>query len=166
MAGTSEDPKPAESQASPSPPPSTEDESKKWGTHIMGAPAAPNEHPDNQKAAFWNAAAQQQIYHHPYVQYSPVDHRPSTNPFEPVVHAFNSWSNKAESIARNIWHNRKWIRCWIGIRVFVLFCFSVDLGILELKLCSENWAVDVGGGLGEIELDGKGNNGRGIWVSV
>ncbi|CAK9324832.1 unnamed protein product [Citrullus colocynthis] len=105
MAGTSEDPKPAESQASPAPPPSTEDESKKWGTHIMGAPAAPNEHPDNQKAAFWNAAAQQQIYHHPYVQYSPVDHRPSTNPFEPVVHAFNSWSNKAESIARNIWHN-------------------------------------------------------------
>ena len=73
----------------------------------MGPPAAPTEHPDNQKAAFWNAASQQQIHHHPYVQYSPVDHRPSSNPLEPVVHAFNSWSNKAETFARNIWHNRK-----------------------------------------------------------
>ncbi|KAG6582001.1 GEM-like protein 5, partial [Cucurbita argyrosperma subsp. sororia] len=105
MAGASEHPKPTESQASPVPPPSTEEESKKWGTHVMGPPAAPSEHPDNHKAAFWNAADQQKIHHHPYVQYSPMDHRPSTNPFEPVVHAFNSWSNKAETMARNIWHN-------------------------------------------------------------
>ncbi|KAI4343437.1 hypothetical protein L6164_010785 [Bauhinia variegata] len=86
-------------------PPSSEEDSKKWGTHIMGAPAAPNAHPDNQKAALWSAGDHRpQIYHQPYVQFSPIE-RPSQNPFEPAIHLFNSWTTKAETIARNIWHN-------------------------------------------------------------
>lgn len=86
--------------------PPSEEEKKKWGTHIMGAPAVPSAHPDNQKAASWNAENHQQIYHQPYVEYSPID-KPSNNPLEPVIHAFNTWSAKAETIARNIWHNLK-----------------------------------------------------------
>ncbi|EEF50093.1 GEM-like protein 5 [Ricinus communis] len=85
---------------------SSEEERKKWGTYIMGAPAAPPVHPDNQKAASWNAAEHQQIYQQPYLVYSPVE-KPSNNPFEPVIHAFTTWSKKAEDIARNIWHNLK-----------------------------------------------------------
>ncbi|KAA8530012.1 hypothetical protein F0562_034547 [Nyssa sinensis] len=91
-------------EAAASFPPSDED-SKKRGTHIMGAPAVPTIHPDNQKAALWRAADHQQCFHHlPYVQYSPVD-KPCNNLFEPVIHTFNSWNRKAETIARNIWHN-------------------------------------------------------------
>ncbi|KAL5552551.1 hypothetical protein UlMin_039952 [Ulmus minor] len=85
---------------------SSEEETKKWGTHVMGAPAAPSAHPDNQKAATWNAGDQRQIVHQPYVQCSPVD-KPTNNPFELVIDMFNSWSRKAETIARNIWHNLK-----------------------------------------------------------
>ncbi|KAK8363644.1 hypothetical protein V6Z12_A03G176300 [Gossypium hirsutum] len=87
-------------EASPS-----EEDIKKWGTHVMGAPAAPSAHPDNQKAALWNASDHQQIYELPYVVYSPAE-RPSHNPFEPVINMFNTWSRKTESIARNIWHNQ------------------------------------------------------------
>ncbi|KAL6193428.1 hypothetical protein ACLB2K_034512 [Fragaria x ananassa] len=63
----------------PPPPPPAEEDNKKYGTHIMGAPAAPNVHPDNQKAALWNAEDHQQIPQQPletqpqqppYVQYS------------------------------------------------------------------------------------------------
>ncbi|KAL6190650.1 hypothetical protein ACLB2K_037044 [Fragaria x ananassa] len=97
------------------PPPPSEEDNKKYGTHIMGAPAAPNVHPDNQKAALWNAEDHQQIPQQPletqpqqppYVQYSPIN-KPTNNPFEPVINLFNSWGNKAETIARNIWHNLK-----------------------------------------------------------
>ncbi|KAL3502605.1 hypothetical protein ACH5RR_037054 [Cinchona calisaya] len=88
-------------------PPVNEDQAK-WGTHIMGQPAAPTTHPDNQRAASWRAEDQQQRFNqqHPYVVYSPVD-KPSDNPFEPVAHMFNSWSQKAETVAKNIWHNLK-----------------------------------------------------------
>ncbi|KAG8498375.1 hypothetical protein CXB51_006851 [Gossypium anomalum] len=86
--------------------PPSEEDTKKWGTHVMGAPAAPSAHPDNQKAALWNASDHQQIYELPYVVYSPAE-RPSHNPFEPVINMFNTWSRKTESIARNIWHNLK-----------------------------------------------------------
>lgn len=91
----------------PPPPPSSED-TEKWGTHVMGQPAIPTKHPDNQKAATWNAADYQQFHHHqqsPYLVYSPVD-KPANNPLESVIHLFNSWTTKAESIAHNIWHNR------------------------------------------------------------
>ncbi|KAK6930757.1 GRAM domain, partial [Dillenia turbinata] len=83
-------------------------ESKKWGTHVMGAPAAPTTHPDNQRAAFWKAEDYQQQYRqyhqYPYLQYSPVE-KPHNNPVESVIDMFNSWSRKAETIASNIWHN-------------------------------------------------------------
>ncbi|XP_059656584.1 GEM-like protein 5 [Cornus florida] len=86
---------------------STDEDTKKWGTHIMGPPAVPTIHPDNQKAALWGADDHQRSLHHqPYLQYSPVD-KPNTNPLEPVIHMFNSWSSKAETVARNIWHNLK-----------------------------------------------------------
>lgn len=93
------------SSASQSQPPS-EEEAKKWGTHVMGKPAVPTVHPDNQKAASWNAADHQQISHQPYIQYEPID-RPSSSPLESVIHMFNTWSKRAETIARNIWHNLK-----------------------------------------------------------
>ncbi|KAK3418811.1 hypothetical protein EUGRSUZ_H03379 [Eucalyptus grandis] len=96
---------PAPSSASQSQPPS-EEEAKKWGTHVMGKPAVPTVHPDNQKAASWNAADHQQISHQPYIQYEPID-RPSSSPLESVIHMFNTWSKRAETIARNIWHNLK-----------------------------------------------------------
>ncbi|KAJ6300950.1 hypothetical protein OIU76_021706 [Salix suchowensis] len=32
-------------------PPASDEETKKWGTHVMGPPSAPNVHPDNQQAA-------------------------------------------------------------------------------------------------------------------
>ncbi|KAJ4711477.1 GEM-like protein 5 [Melia azedarach] len=91
----------AASSASP-----TEEETKKWGTHMMGAPSDPTAHPDNQKAASWNAGDHQKIYQQPYIEYSPID-KPSHNPLEPVIHVFNTWSRKAETIARNIWRNLK-----------------------------------------------------------
>ncbi|GAB4839719.1 hypothetical protein Ancab_020429 [Ancistrocladus abbreviatus] len=88
-------------------PSSTEDASK-WGTHLMGAPANPATHPDNQKAALWKASDQQRLYYHdqPYLVYSPLE-KPTNNPLEPVINVFNSWSKKTETIARNIWHNLK-----------------------------------------------------------
>ncbi|CAI9089774.1 OLC1v1024408C1 [Oldenlandia corymbosa var. corymbosa] len=100
-------------QQQPSPPPPTAAEQQpgdqdpaKWGTHIMGQPASPNSHPDNQRAASWRAEDQQQRFNqqHPYVVFSPVE-KPSDSPFESVVHMFNNWSNRAETVARNIWHN-------------------------------------------------------------
>ncbi|XP_021286262.1 GEM-like protein 5 [Herrania umbratica] len=85
--------------------PPSEEDAKKWGTYVMGPPAAPAVHPDNQKAALWRAS-EQQIYELPYLVYSPAE-KPSHNPFEPVINMFNSWSRKAETIARDIWHNLK-----------------------------------------------------------
>ncbi|KAF5754182.1 putative GEM-like protein [Helianthus annuus] len=87
---------------------SSPEDTEKWGTHLMGQPAIPTKHPDNQKAALWKASDHQQIYHQqsPYLVYTPVD-KPATNPLEPVIHLFNSWTTKADSIARNIWHNLK-----------------------------------------------------------
>ncbi|EYU37364.1 hypothetical protein ABFS82_11G077700 [Erythranthe guttata] len=88
--------------------PPSEEETKKWGTHIMGAPAAPTVHPDNQQAALWQAQtpAQQYYQHQPYVVYSPVE-KPADNPFEFLVNTFNSWNHRAEDMARNVWHNLK-----------------------------------------------------------
>ncbi|XP_059639743.1 GEM-like protein 5 [Cornus florida] len=75
---------------------------EKWGTHIMGAPAVPTCHPNNQKAALWGAPD----YHQQYLHYTPIE-KPATTPMESVLHKFNSWSTKAESTANNIWHNLK-----------------------------------------------------------
>ncbi|CAN1137588.1 GEM-like protein 5 [Linum perenne] len=99
-------------------PPTTE----QWGTYVMGAPAAPSSHPDNQKAAaFWGAnapssstttttaplAADQNVQtQHPYLVHSPAE-KPAATPMDSILHVFNSWSSKAESLANNIWHNLK-----------------------------------------------------------
>ncbi|KFK25553.1 hypothetical protein AALP_AA8G129900 [Arabis alpina] len=80
---------------------------KKYGTHVMGAPAAPVAHPDNQQAAAWVAGDNQQMHHQPYIMYSPVEHPPTNNPLEPVIGMFHTWSRKAETVARNLWHNLK-----------------------------------------------------------
>lgn len=69
----------------------------------MGAPAAPTVHPDNQQAATWQAQAPPQ---QPYVVLAPAE-KPADNPLEHVVNIFNSWTHKAEEIARNVWHNCK-----------------------------------------------------------
>ncbi|XP_031253328.1 GEM-like protein 5 [Pistacia vera] len=92
--------------SSPFAPGSTVTDAEKWGTHVMGAPAVPTCHPDNKKAALWGASAnnQDQHYHHPYLQYSPVE-KPSSSPMESILNVFNSWGNKAETMANNIWHN-------------------------------------------------------------
>lgn len=80
-------------------------EVEKYGTEVMGAPAVPTSHPNNQKAATWSAGDHPPEYHHqPYVQYSPVP-KPAANPMDTVVHKFNIWSAKAEKTANNIWHN-------------------------------------------------------------
>lgn len=86
----------------------SDQKSEKWGTHIMGPPAPPSSHPNNQKAALWSAEEHQGgPYQQPYVQYTPVDQKRSSNPIEPAINAFNSWSHKAETLARNIWQNLK-----------------------------------------------------------
>ncbi|CAN0870185.1 GEM-like protein 5 [Linum grandiflorum] len=109
-------PPPSSSSTAAAAPPTTE----QWGTYVMGPPANPSSHPDNQKAAaFWGAAAnttppsssaappaaagQNQ---HPYLVHSPAE-KPAANPMDSIVNVFNSWSNKAESLANNIWHNLK-----------------------------------------------------------
>ncbi|XWS43961.1 hypothetical protein CRYUN_Cryun15aG0003400 [Craigia yunnanensis] len=97
----------AASSSSPPPPLQPSDQnSEKWGTHIMGAPAVPTCHPDNKKAALWGAGDQAQHFHHPYLQYSPVE-KSSNNPMESILQVFNSWSHKAEAMANNIWQNLK-----------------------------------------------------------
>ncbi|KAJ6943997.1 hypothetical protein NC652_009427 [Populus alba x Populus x berolinensis] len=88
-------------------PPASDEKTKKWGTHIMGPPAAPNFHPDNQQAALWNASEHQQIPEHPYLVYTPIDksEKSTQKSFEPVIHKFQEWGKMAETVARNIWHN-------------------------------------------------------------
>ncbi|XP_044504265.1 GEM-like protein 5, partial [Mangifera indica] len=81
-------------------------DAEKWGTHVMGVPAVPTCHPDNKKASLWGASAdynQAEPYHHPYLLYTPVE-KPNS-PMESIRNVFNSWINKAETTANNIWHN-------------------------------------------------------------
>ncbi|XP_073130674.1 GEM-like protein 5 [Henckelia pumila] len=87
-----------------------EEDVKKWGTHEMGAPAAPNVHPDNQQAAHWQAQGSVHQYQdnqqQPYVIHSPID-KPADSPYEYVVNMFNSWSNRADGFGCNIWKHLK-----------------------------------------------------------
>ncbi|KAK6155346.1 hypothetical protein DH2020_009594 [Rehmannia glutinosa] len=109
-------PQPPSSSVNPPPPygpagpsaPGYNENAEKWGTHVMGTPAVPTCHPNNQKAALWGVADQKdyQNHHHPYIQYAPVD-KSNASPFDSVLQKFNSWSAKAESTAHNIWHNLK-----------------------------------------------------------
>ncbi|XP_061981228.1 GEM-like protein 5 [Populus nigra] len=90
-------------------PPASDEETKKLGTHIMGAPAAPNVHSENQQAALWNASEHQQIYEYPYLVYTPVEksEKSAQKSLEPVIQKFQEWGKKTETIARNIWQNLK-----------------------------------------------------------
>ncbi|XP_012452314.1 GEM-like protein 5 [Gossypium raimondii] len=83
---------------------SSEEDTKQWGTHVMGQPAVPVVHPDNQKAALWVAGDHQQIHELPYLVYTPAE-KPTQNSFELVINVFNTWSRKAETVARSVWHN-------------------------------------------------------------
>lgn len=98
----------AEAAAAPPPSSSQPRFDEKWGTHVMGTPAVPTCHPDNKKAALWGAAAgdQAQYYHQPYLQYAPVE-KPNGSPMESILSVFNTWTNKAETLGNNIWHNLK-----------------------------------------------------------
>ncbi|KAF8109414.1 hypothetical protein N665_0096s0027 [Sinapis alba] len=102
-----EHPKTLETEDPQQQPSSSSPDQKKWGTHVMGAPAEPVAHPDNQQAAAWVAGDNRQMPYQPYIVYSPVEHPPSNNPLEPVIGMFHTWSRKAETVARNIWHNLK-----------------------------------------------------------
>ncbi|CAH2072870.1 unnamed protein product [Thlaspi arvense] len=102
-----EHPKNIETEDQQQQPSSSSPDPKKWGTHVMGAPAAPVAHPDNQQAAAWVAGDNQQRQSQPYIIYSPVEHPPTNNPLEPVIGMFHTWSRKAETVARNLWHNLK-----------------------------------------------------------
>ncbi|ERN06167.1 hypothetical protein AMTRI_Chr06g192510 [Amborella trichopoda] len=88
---------------------SSQVEGEKWGTHVMGAPAAPSAHPLNQEAAKWARADYEpqvkQPEQSPYVQHTPVQHHGS--PIEAARVKFNKWSKKAETTAANIWQNLK-----------------------------------------------------------
>lgn len=90
--------------------PAYDENAEKWGTHVMGHPAVPTCHPGNKKAALWGAPSEEaQRLHYPYLQYSPVDKsNNNSGASQSILHVFNSWSNKAETMANNIWHNRRW----------------------------------------------------------
>lgn len=94
------------SSSSSNPAPNDDLTAEKWGTQVMGTPAVPTSHPNNQKAATWSAGDHPEYHHYPYVQYTPIP-KPASNPMDSVLQKFNSWSNKAETTANNIWHNLK-----------------------------------------------------------
>ncbi|KAH6766566.1 GRAM domain family protein [Perilla frutescens var. hirtella] len=113
---SSENPPPYMEEMKPNPFPgpsssssSSSENAEKWGTHVMGTPAVPTCHPNNQKAALWGVADQKeyQNHHQPYVQYTPIERNTNSGPFDSVLQKFNSWSAKAETTANNIWHNLK-----------------------------------------------------------
>eukprot|EP00262_Sarcandra_glabra_P006451 TRINITY_DN1876_c0_g3_i1.p1 TRINITY_DN1876_c0_g3~~TRINITY_DN1876_c0_g3_i1.p1 ORF type:complete len:311 (-),score=29.16 TRINITY_DN1876_c0_g3_i1:55-867(-) len=93
----------------PPPPPSSphdDKSSEKWGTQFMGQPSAPSAHPQNQQAAMWNASYSYPQQFHPYLIQSPID-KPSSNPMEFVIHAFNDWAKKTDTLATNVWNHLK-----------------------------------------------------------
>ncbi|KAL4653008.1 hypothetical protein ACB092_01G271000 [Castanea dentata] len=90
--------------SSSSPQPRDHENAEKWGTHVMGQPAIPTCHPDNKKAALWGAGDEAHNLHHPYLKFDPIE-KSSNSPMESILHKFNSWSHKAETMAHNIWHN-------------------------------------------------------------
>ncbi|CAI0555731.1 unnamed protein product [Linum tenue] len=94
------------SQAHQQPTAAAASPAEQWGTYVMGAPAAPSSHPDNQKAAAQYNNAHHQQQQHPYLVYSPAE-KPAGSPMESILHVFNSWTNKAETLGNNIWNNLK-----------------------------------------------------------
>lgn len=105
---------------------------EKWGTHLMGTPAVPTCHPNNQKAALWGAADQKQIHsnHYPYLQYTPIQR---TTAMDSVLLKFNSWSSKAESTANNIWHNRMRIIVQFSTLITCIYEYVLKQGRLSTE---------------------------------
>ncbi|KAG0457931.1 hypothetical protein HPP92_023088 [Vanilla planifolia] len=82
----------------------------KWGTSQMGPPAAPPAHPANQQAAAYWGPHRHDEERPPYVLLDPMPshrHGGSGSPMETILDAFNSWANKAETLASNVWQNLK-----------------------------------------------------------
>ncbi|KAJ3671822.1 hypothetical protein LUZ60_007901 [Juncus effusus] len=81
---------------------------EKWGTKLMGPPAAPSAHPQNQVAAQWKARDSDEEAP-PYVLREPLqqNYKPNASPMEHILDYFNTWTKRAEELASNIWHNLK-----------------------------------------------------------
>lgn len=79
---------------------------EKWGTKLMGPPAAPSAHPHNQRAATWTAADGQDVPGPYRLVHQPVE-KPSSSPVETILDLFNTWTRKAETLASNVWLNLK-----------------------------------------------------------
>lgn len=79
-------------------------DSRKWGTKVMGPPAVPSAHPQNQEAATWTTPAENPIHNSYIVQPAPMD---SKSPIKSVHHCFNKWAKKAESLSSEVWTNLK-----------------------------------------------------------
>lgn len=91
----------------------TPTEAAAWGTRQMGPPAAPAAHPQNQEAAYWGPY-RSEYEERPYVlqQPLPAPAQHHQSPMENILDAFNSWTRKAETLASNVWHNRKSLEIW------------------------------------------------------
>ncbi|GMH15094.1 hypothetical protein Nepgr_016935 [Nepenthes gracilis] len=96
---------PAATKEPGSTPPWDEEETKRRGTLVIGAPENPVGHPDRHREALPDNSQQQFNYEdHPYLVYSPVQ-RSSINPFKPVINRFTTWSRKASNFSQNVWNN-------------------------------------------------------------
>lgn len=96
----------AEGNQQPPPAPSTAGVGEdKWETRHMGPPAAPSTHPHNQQAA--SAIPTHEDVPPPYLlDRTPVD-KSTSSPIETILDYFNTWTAKTETIASNVWFNRK-----------------------------------------------------------
>lgn len=81
------------------------DADEKAGTKYMGPPAAPSAHPHNQRAATWSAAHDD--VPGPYRLLGAPVEKSSSSPMETILDLFNTWTKKAETVASNVWLNRK-----------------------------------------------------------
>jgi len=82
----------------------SEKDSRKWGTKVMGPPSAPSAHPQNKEAATWTASGEHPIPNSYIVQPSPDN---SKSPVKSAQHCFNKWTKKAENLASEVWTNLK-----------------------------------------------------------
>lgn len=76
------------------------DHQKLGTTNIMSPPSVPNHYKKFHDQEKRHDFQTQQ----PYLVYSPVV-KPNNNPIDSVSHVFNSWTNKADTMARNVWRN-------------------------------------------------------------
>jgi len=84
----------------------SEEDSRKWGTKVMGPPSAPSAHPQNQEAATWTAPAEHPLPNSYIVEPSPVVDN-SKYSMKSVQQCFNNWTKQAEILASEVWTNLK-----------------------------------------------------------